>query len=192
MMNALLIAKAQQNAQLIISSWRQTDYTFHRKDDLVLKVNTSINMIVYEFDSVNQTAKTTRYFIGKGNSRSSDADGAPKIREHYQLWSHRVPANEFKNLLKLFETNVDTLNKTRTMLHTSHYFLKIGVTIIQGSDTSSFMKFQPFEYDTPWYGNNDASLLNPEIDQQIAALLPPKFVGRDKLLLTSKKLNEGN
>ncbi|HYV92445.1 MAG TPA: hypothetical protein VE978_11695 [Chitinophagales bacterium] len=183
---SILVANAfGQVTQIVITSIERTDRTFHKKDELFLENRATKNQIIYTIDTWTKKLTTKEYLI---ETFYSIWDGDTTIKEQVKLkhkkWKHEISQLEWTNILAALKTNVDSLEKDMTVLHTSHHYLNVFIDVINGKDTVSYSKTKPFEYLTPWWTKEAPGLvLNPSIDTQIATHLPEKFIGRKELIL---------
>ena len=174
-----------QVTQIIVTSILQTDRTFHKGDELFLENRATRNQIIFTIDSLTKNLTTKKYLIETFYS-IWDGDKAIKeqIKQKHNRWKHEIPRSEWENILSSLKTDVDSLQKNMSILHTSHHYLNIYIDVINGSDTLSYRKTKPFEYLTPWRTDEPPGVvLNPTIDTQIAQHLPKKFIGRKELIL---------
>jgi hypothetical protein len=178
----------QQQTQIIITALEKTDRTFHKKDKLFLENCVTKHQIIYVLDTNTQSLKTNKYLIETYFSIwDGDTIVKEKIKTKYKNWNNQVDSIAYIDLITSLQTDIDTLEKNMSMLHTSHHYLNIYIDIINGSDTTRYRKTKPFEYLTPWWTNSpNGAVLNPNIDSQILTLLPKEFLIRKKLILVPK------
>ncbi len=172
----------QKPNQIILTTIEKTDRTFHKKGELFLENNVTRNEIVYTFDSTTQSYTTKNYLVETYfNIWNGDTLIKERLKTKYKRWSNRMDTMSSKDLVVSLNTDIDTLEKNMSVLHTSHHYLTIYIHLVTGNDTIRYYKTKPFEYSTPWFSDGVSSVLNPNIDKQLIAILPDKFIGREKL-----------
>lgn len=173
-----------QNTQIVITSSVLTDRTFHKKKELLLENCVTKYQIIYTIDTVKKTMTSKEYLIETFRGVwDMDTIIKRQIKQKHKKWKHEIPQSKYESLLVSLNTNIDSLNKDMTLLHTSHHYMNIYIDIINKTDTISYSKTKPFEYLTPWDINKPPySILNPSIDIQITELLPEEFLGRGILM----------
>jgi len=187
-----LLIVGQNQTKLIITSVLKTDRTFTRIEELLLENRVTKNRVIYIFDSSSQKFVTNKYVVENYFNVSNGDSTMEKQLTKNKRWKNKFILSDFMKLQNALETNIDTIAKGFTM-HTSHHYLHIYIEIITNGDTLLYSKTKPFEVNTSWRTNKNASIVNPEIDRQIALLIPNKFLGREKLILmpSSIKKKEG-
>jgi hypothetical protein len=172
----------QNPNQIIITVIEQTDWTFNKKDELFLQTTVKKNQIIYNLDTINQQYTTYNYLIENYfNIWDGDTIVKEKLKTKYKKWSNIVDSVQSVDLVNSLTTDIDTLEKDMSMLHTSHHYLTIHIDIVSGNDTINYNKTKPFKHLTPWFSDKSDIVLNPNIDKQIFLMLPEKFIGREKL-----------
>lgn len=172
----------QKPNQIIITVIEQTDWTFKKKDKLFLQTSVKKNQIKYNLDSINQQYTTNNYLVENYfNIWDGDTIVKEKLKTKFKKWSNSVDSVKSIDLVNSLKTDIDSLDKDMSMLHTSHHYLTIHIDVVAGSDTINYKKIKPFEYLTPWFSDKNGIVLNHNIDKQIFLMLPEKFIGREKL-----------
>ena len=178
----------QKPNKIVITVIEQTDWTFDKKDKLFLQTNVNKNQIVYTLNAATQSYTTNQYLIeAYYNIWDGDTIVKEKLKTKYKKWSNSIDSLKSNELINSINTDVDTLEKDMSVLHTSHHYLTIYIDVISGKDTLNYNKTKPFEYLTPWFSKQVGSILNPDIDEQLFTMLPEKFIGREKLKLLPTK-----
>jgi hypothetical protein len=178
-----------QTTRLVVTSVLQTDRTFRKGDKLFLENRAIKNQIVFNLDTMTKKVSSKKYLVETLYSvRDRDTTIKRHIKQRYKNWKHEIPNQKWNNMLYSLKTDIDTLQKNMTSLHTSHHYLNITIDLITDNDTISYSKTKPFEYLTPWFSKQLGDILNPYIDIQIAEHLPEKFIGRNELILVLKRV----
>lgn len=181
-----------QFKQIIITSIEKTDRTFDKRGELLLENLTTKNQIIYTVDTINKRLITNEYLI---ETFYSIWDGNKIIKEKrkrkFKKWKNGISLKEHENILNSLNTNIDSLEKKLTFLHTSHHYLNIYIEVVNQNDSIRYFKTKPFLFLTPWWKKDlTDSVLNPSIDTKIVLLLPEKFVGREELIHSVDKKND--
>lgn len=178
-----------QVRKIIVTSILHKDRTFHKRKELFLENRVIKNQITFTLDTVSQKITTRRFLI---ETYYSVWDGnttiKKKIRHKYKKWKHEIITSEWDSILNALKTDIDTLKKNMTRLHTSHNYLNIYIDVISNNDTVDYTKTKPFIYLNPWFSKKlKRHILNPYIDAQIATHLPNTFIGRKELMVLLTK-----
>ena len=180
-----LLFFGQNQTKLVITSILKTDRTFTRNEELLLENRVTKNRVIYIFDSSSQKFVTNKYVVENYfNVSNRDSTMEKRLTKKDKRWKNKFILSDFLKLQNALKTNIDTIETGFTM-HTSHHYLNIYIEIITNGDILLYSKTKPFEFNTPWRTNKKEKIVNPEIDRQLALLIPNKFLGREKLILLS-------
>jgi hypothetical protein len=178
-----------QTTKLIVTSVVQTDRALDKRNELFLEYRATKNQIIFTVDTVTKKVSSKKYLVETFFSVwNGDTTIKRQMKQRYKNWKHEIPNQKWERILYSLKTDIDTLQKNKTHLHTSHHYLDIQIDLITDNDTISYSKTKPFDYLTPWFSKQLGDVLNPSIDIQIAEHLPEKFIGRNELTLVLKKV----
>ena len=173
---------SQSETQVIFTAFEQKDRTFEKGEELFLRNEARKEQVIYHFDSTDQIFRTRKYMIDNYyDIFDGDTTVEQKLNRRYKRWRNEFSLDYFEALQADLALDVDSLEKDLSILHTSHHYLNLYITIIQSGDTSVYRKTKPFEYLNPWFIGHFNGVLNPEIDRKMLSLLPRRFLGREKL-----------
>lgn len=184
----LCFSPALGQSQLTITSLERTDHVNRSVAEPYLVNQATQHKIIYTLDSMSQQMTTDRFMKETYYSRYRDTFSHEKIVTKYKKWPNQFSLTEFLTLRKNLQTDIDSLGKDDGTFHTSHHYFNLYLTLIHKGDTLYLFKTKPFGYLSPWRlpmeGSilNIPSVLNPSIDEQVLALLPQDFQGREKFM----------
>jgi hypothetical protein len=179
----VLLSTAYGQTQLVVTSVLRTDRTFRKGEALFLENRATKNQIVFTLDAVTKKITTRKYLLETFYSVwNGEKTIKRRFKQRYKKWKHEIPKSKWEIILYSLKTDIDTLQKDKSVLHTSHHYLNIYIDVITNKDTISYWKTKPFEYLTPWFSKKLGSILNPSIDINISEHLPVKFIGRKELI----------
>ena len=180
-----------QQSKVTITAVETVDYQVNYKKERCLKTESCVHRMVYFTDSLNPNKVISEYTVTDYYSYyNGDSVVFRKKTLTPRKCFKKISRSGFISLTQNLNNKPDTSGNHFYFAHTSHHYQNIYVEIIQNGDTATYHKSKPFGENIAWHvQTNNTFVLNPEIDWQLATMLPKRFLLREKLTPVKNTIN---